>query len=100
MIADYDIDLQYHPKKINVVPDTLSRKSEASMAIQITQQKELFEEKRRMDLMLIRRAIALGQLRDIQIQPTLFERIREAQSGDLKLQEFREQVEARLRSDM
>ena len=26
MIANYDIDLQYHPGKINVVPDALSRK--------------------------------------------------------------------------
>jgi len=36
----------------------------------------------------------------IQIQPTLLEKIKEAQSGDLKLREFREQVEARLRTDM
>ena len=34
------------------------------------------------------------------IQLTLLEKIREAQSGDLKLQEFREQVKAGLRSDM
>ena len=25
LMADYDIDLQYHPGKINVVPDVLSR---------------------------------------------------------------------------
>jgi len=36
----------------------------------------------------------------MQTQPTLFEKIREAQSGDLNLQEFREQVEAGLRSDL
>ena len=47
-----------------------------------------------MDLMVIRRAISLGQLMAIQIQPSLLEKIREAQSGDLKLQDFREQVEA------
>ena len=46
LMTDYDIDLQYHPGKINVVPDALSRKPKASMAMQITQQKELFEEKR------------------------------------------------------
>ena len=100
MMADYDIDLQYHPGKINVALDALSRKSEASMVIQITQQKELFEETRGMELMVIRGAIALGQLMSMQIQPTLFEKISEAQSGDLKLQEFRELVEAGLRSDM
>ena len=47
-----------------------------------------------MDLMVIRRAIAPGQLIAMQIQLTLFEKIREAQSGDLKLKEIREQVEA------
>ena len=37
LMADYNNDLQYHPGKINVVPDALSRKLEASMAMQITQ---------------------------------------------------------------
>ena len=45
-----------------------------------------------MDLMVIQRAIPPGQLVAIQIQLTLLEKIREAQSGDLKLQEFREEV--------
>jgi len=36
----------------------------------------------------------------IQIQPTLLEKTREAQSGDHKLQEFKEQVEVGLRSNM
>ena len=85
MMADYDNDLQYHTGKINVIPDALSRKPEASMAMQITQQKELFEEMRRMDLIVIRRAIASGQLMAIQIQPTLLEKISEAQCGDHKL---------------
>ena len=53
-----------------------------------------------MDLIVIRRVISPGQLIAIQIQPTVLENIREAQSGDLKLQEFREQVKAGLRSDM
>jgi len=48
----------------------------------------------------VRRAKAPRQLMAMQIQPTLLEKIREAQSRDLKLQEFREQVEAGLRSDI
>ena len=100
LMADYDIDLQYHPGKINVVPDALSRKPEASMAMQITQQKELFEEMRRMDLMVIRRATSPGKLMVIQIQPTLLEKIKEAQGRNPKLQKFREQVKAESRSDM
>jgi len=44
--------------------------------------------------MVFRRATTSGQLMAMQIQPIFFEKIREAQIGDLKLQEFREQVEA------
>jgi len=52
------------------------------------------------DLLVIRRAITPSQLMAMQIQPTPFEKIREAQSGDVKWKEFREQVKAGLRSDM
>ena len=77
LMVDYDIDLQYHPKKINIVPDALSKNPKVSMAMQITQQKELFEEKRRMDLVVIRRTISPDKLMAMQIQPTLLEKIRE-----------------------
>jgi len=53
-----------------------------------------------MYLMVIRRAISPGKLMAMQIQPTLLEKIREAQGRDPKLQEFREQVKAGSRSDM
>jgi len=33
LMVDYDIDLQYHPGKVNVVPDAVSRKPEACMAV-------------------------------------------------------------------
>jgi len=51
-MADYDIDLQYHPGKVNVVLDALSRKPGAFMVMLITQQKGLLEELRRMELMV------------------------------------------------
>jgi len=53
-----------------------------------------------MDLMMIRRAISLSKLMAMQIQATILEKIREAPGRDPKLQEFREQVEVGLRSDM
>ena len=49
-MANYDIDLRYHPGKVNVVPDALSRKPGVCMVMQITQPKELFEEMRQMEL--------------------------------------------------
>ena len=56
LMADYDIDLQYHPGKINVIPDALSRRPEANMVVLLTQQEELLKEMRRLDLMVIWRA--------------------------------------------
>jgi len=53
LMVDYDIDLQYHPGKVNVVPDALSRKPETNMVVQLTQQKELLKEMRRLDLIVI-----------------------------------------------
>ena len=72
-MADYDIDLQYHPDKINVVPNALSRKSETNMVVQFTQQKELLKEMKRLDLMVILRVSGSVQLMIFQIQPTLME---------------------------
>ena len=60
LMVDYDIDLQYHPGKVNVVPDALRRKPGACMVMQITQQKELLEEMRQMELMVTRRTNAFG----------------------------------------
>ena len=98
-MADYDIDLQYHPGKVNVVPDALSRRPEANMVMLLTQQEELLKEMRRLDLMVTRRTSGSVQLMVFQIQPTLMEEIREAQREDPRLLKFREQVEAGLRSD-
>jgi len=74
LMAYYDIDLQYHPCKVNVVPDALSRKPKTNMVVQLTQQKELLKEMRRLDLMVIGRGSELGQLMAFQIQLTLIEK--------------------------
>jgi len=82
------------------VLDALSRKLEACTVMRITQQKELLEEMRRMELMVTQRTNASRQLMTLQFQPILLEKIKEAQSGDPKIEEFKNQVEAGLRTDM
>ena len=94
LMTNYDIDLQYHLGKVNVVPDAPSRKSETNMVVQLSQQKELLRETRRLDSM-IQRVSESGKLRAFQIQPTLMKEIKRAQKEDTILQKLREQVEAR-----
>ena len=71
MIADYDIDLQYHPDKINVVSDALSRKPEVFETVQLTQQKELLKEITKLDLVVVQKSRVADQLMKLWIQSTL-----------------------------
>jgi len=43
LMADYDVDVQYYPRKVNVVSDALSRKPETPPTVQPSQ-KELLRE--------------------------------------------------------
>jgi len=61
-MTDYDINLQYYPDKVNVVPDALSRKSKNNMLIQLTHQKELLREIIKLDLMIIQGTSESGQI--------------------------------------
>jgi len=53
-----------------------------------------------MALVVTRRTNASGQLMTLKFQSTLLEKFKKAQSGDPKIQEFRNQVEVGLRTDM
>ena len=68
--------------------------------MQLTQQKELLREIIKLDLILLQGADESGQLMTFQVQPTLMSEIKEAQKGDPRLQKFRTQVEAGLRTDI
>ena len=76
LMANFDIDLQYHPGKANVVPDALSRKSDDYMAVQITQQKELIKEMAKLDLMVIWKSNVAEQMMTLQLRPNLIEKIK------------------------
>jgi len=99
-MADYDIDLHYHPGKVNTVSDALSRKPENKVLIQLTQQRELLRDIIKLDLVLVQGNRKSGQLMTFQIQPILIDEIKEAQKEDPRLQKFRAQIEAELRTDV
>jgi len=100
LMGDYDIDLQYHSGNVNTVPDVLNRKLENKVLVQLTQQNKLLQEIIKLNLMLVQGTDESGQLMTLQIQPTLIIEIKEAQKEDPRLQKFRAQVEAGLRTDV
>ena len=78
LMADYNIDLQYHSSMVKTVPDALSKKPKNKVLVQLTQQKDLHQDTIKLDLMLVQGTDKSGQLMTFQIQPTLIDEIKEA----------------------
>ena len=49
LIKDYDVEILYHPGKVNVVANALSRKWEGNLAALITTQRRLLEDIRKLE---------------------------------------------------
>ncbi|KAK7282219.1 hypothetical protein RIF29_10839 [Crotalaria pallida] len=102
-LKDYEIELQYHPGKANVVADALSRKSLHVSALMIKETK-LIEEFRDLNLGMEigSRSMILGQLT---VSSGFMERIKELQPKDEELQAKKElsdkgkEVEFKIGSD-
>ncbi|KAL0546694.1 hypothetical protein IC582_016606 [Cucumis melo] len=92
LVKDYDCEILYHPGKANVVADALSRKVSHSAAL-ITRQAPLHRDLERAEI-----AVSVGtvtmQLAQLTVQPTLRQRIIDAQSNDPYLVEQRGLAEA------
>ena len=82
---DYDLEINYHPSKANVVADALSRKSQTIMASAITTQKELLRDLEKMGIEF-RKYQPNAMLSAIEIQPSIIDDIKMAQKEDKYLQ--------------
>ncbi|KAL0536617.1 hypothetical protein IC582_025574 [Cucumis melo] len=93
LVKDYDCEILYHPGKANVVADALSRKVSHSAAL-ITRQAPLHRDLERAEIAVSVGAVTM-QLAQLTVQPTLRQRIIDAQSNDPYLVEKRGLAEAR-----
>ena len=67
LIKDYDLSVQYHPRKANVVADALSRKAYYHYMTTLKQRPELAQEVHQLNLQIVPQGI----LNVLHIQPTL-----------------------------
>ncbi|KAL0560323.1 hypothetical protein IC582_000724 [Cucumis melo] len=92
LVKDYDCEILYHPGKANVVADALSRKVSHFAAL-ITRQAPLHRDFERAEI-----AVSVGtvtmQLAQLTVQPTLRQKIIDAQNNDPYLVEKRGLAEA------
>ena len=86
LIKDYDLEVHYHPGKVNVVADALSRKSYANEVQVTSMSSELCAEFERLNLGFVTNAV------DLVLEPKLEQEIHKGQLQDAKLKEIAENI--------
>ena len=81
LIKHYDLEILYHPGKMNVVVDALSPKRSYGVAAMLTSQKVILDELRKLDVEVLTESVE-ARLASLKLQPTLLNRIRVAQKLD------------------
>ena len=88
----YDFTLQYHPCKVNVVADTLSRKSQGVLASVASREWQMLEVVGQFGLQY--RDQAQGVLGSLTATPSLLSRVIESQGQDAKIVSIRDRVQS------
>jgi hypothetical protein len=85
LIKEYDMSLQYHPGKANVVANALSRKGYVNGLTSGELPEELYEQFKDLKLEIVPE----GFLASLEVQPKLIDKIREAQKLDKEIEEIK-----------
>jgi hypothetical protein len=94
LIKDYDIGINYHPGKGNVVADALSLKKYCNATFARRMQPELCREIKYLNLGMVNEAKVT-----MEVEPTLEVEIREGKLEDAKLKEIRQLIRDNKTSD-
>jgi hypothetical protein len=85
LIKDYDLGINYHPWKANVVVDPFSRRSHVSQLVVDHMPFELCEEFDKLNL----RIVANTEATEMEVGSNLLQEIRKSQVEDEKIQEIK-----------
>jgi phosphoenolpyruvate synthase/pyruvate phosphate dikinase len=88
LIKDYDLGINYHPVKANVVADALSRRSHVSQLVVNSMPFELCEEFDKLNL----RIIVNTEAKKMDVGSSLLQEIRRGQQEDEKVQEIKRNI--------
>jgi hypothetical protein len=87
-IKDYDLGINYHPGKANVVADTLSQRSHVSQLVVNSMPFELCEEFEKLNLLIVANTEAM----EMEVDSSLLQEIRRGQLEDEKVQEIKRNI--------
>jgi hypothetical protein len=88
LIKDYDLGINYHPCKANVVADALSRRSHVNMLATMELLPEFCKEYEKLNLGWV----SSTEVVTMEVDSTLEQDIRKGQLEDTKIQEIKEQI--------
>jgi hypothetical protein len=88
LIKDYDIGINYHPRKANVVTDALSCRSHTSQLVVESMPFELCEKFDKLNLKIVANTEAI----EMEVGSSLLQEIRRGQIEDEKIQQIKRNI--------
>jgi hypothetical protein len=95
LIKDYDLEVHYHPRKANIVPDALSRKNHCNCMTVKSMDHSLCHELEKLNIEIVQQ----GQLTNVTVESTIKDQIISAQRKNSGIAHIGEKVRSGQRID-